>query len=112
MPSNWNSGSLEDIRRGATIRGLREAYGLTLIQLAAGIGVSAGYLGAIEGGKRTVTTRVCGAVAGFLKIPLAYIALDSYDQLPDALTPATALRAADGDPAENADAPVLAGALA
>lgn len=71
----------EDIRVGATIRALREAYGLKAEELARLIGKSKPLLTAIERGERTATPEVCKAIAGKLNIPLAAITVEGYERV-------------------------------
>ncbi len=55
---------------GARLRELRESRGLTLAQMAEGLGVSAAYLSAVEHGKRARPR------SGFLELVNACLALD------------------------------------
>lgn len=75
----------EDIRIGATIRALRDAYGLKAEELARLIGKSKPLLTAIERGERTATPEVCKAIAVKLGIPLAAITVEGYEQIAQAL---------------------------
>jgi transcriptional regulator with XRE-family HTH domain len=68
----------EDIRVGATIRALREAYGLTAAQMGRLIGKSEALVTAVERGDRGATPEVCRAIADNLKIPLAAITVEGY----------------------------------
>lgn len=70
----------EDIRVGATIRALREAYGLKAHELGALIGKSEALVTAVERGDRTATPEVCRAIAGKLRIPLAAITVEGYER--------------------------------
>lgn len=69
----------EDIRRGATIRALREAYGLKAHELGRLINRSEALVTAVERGERTATLGVCRAVAGALNVPLAAITVEGYE---------------------------------
>lgn len=69
----------EDIRVGATIRALRDAYGLKAHELGALIGKSEALITAIERGDRHATTEVCRDIAGKLRIPLAAITVEGYE---------------------------------
>ena len=66
---------------GATIRALREAYGLKARELAELIGKSEPLITAIERGERSATPEVCKAIAGKLRIPLAAITVEGYEQV-------------------------------
>lgn len=68
----------EDIRVGATIRALREAYGLTAAGLGGLIGKSEALVTAVERGERHATLAVCRDIAGKLKLPLAAITVEGY----------------------------------
>jgi len=70
----------ENVRTGATIAALREAYGLKQGELAALIGVSAPLVSLIESGDRRATPQVCRAIADKLGIPLAAITVEGYEQ--------------------------------
>jgi transcriptional regulator with XRE-family HTH domain len=78
--SNWNSADAEAVRRGATIRALREAYGVPGQKLAAEAGISYRYLTYIEGGKRGASLKVCRRIADYLKVPLAAITIEGYER--------------------------------
>jgi transcriptional regulator with XRE-family HTH domain len=82
----------EDVRVGATIRELRRAYGLTAAQLGRAIGKSEDLITAIERGERHATIANCRAIADFIKIPVAAIIIDGYDQIADQPEPAEAAR--------------------
>jgi len=84
MASQWNSASAEDVRKGATIRALRDAYGLSTVELATAIDVSPRYISAIETGHRPAPIRLCRAIADVLKVPLAAITVEGYEQIRDA----------------------------
>lgn len=66
----------EDVRIGATIRALRDAYGLSGTELARLIGVSAPLISLIESGDRKATPPVCRSIADKLGIPLAAITVE------------------------------------
>lgn len=70
----------EDIRVGATIRALREAYGLTAAGLGRLIGKSEALVTAVERGERSATPEVCRTIADKLRIPLAAITVEGYEQ--------------------------------
>lgn len=69
----------EDIRVGATIRALRDAYGLTAAGLGALIGKSEALVTAVERGERHATPAVCRDIADKLRIPLAAITVKGYE---------------------------------
>lgn len=73
----------ETIRRGATIRALREAYGLKARELGKLIGKSEDLITAIERGERRATPEVCRAIASTLSIPVAAITVEDYAQIAD-----------------------------
>jgi transcriptional regulator with XRE-family HTH domain len=68
----------EDIRVGATIRALREAYGLKAAELGRLIGKSEALVTAVERGERKATPEVCKAIADNLRLPLAAITVEGY----------------------------------
>lgn len=71
----------EAVRLGATIRALRRAHGLKIIELARAIKVSQPYMSNIEAGRKKATPQVCIDVARTLGIPLAAITVTDYDQI-------------------------------
>jgi transcriptional regulator with XRE-family HTH domain len=81
MPSDTKALDPEDVRVGATIRALREAYGLERAELATAIGKSEQLVGFIERGERRATPPVCRDIAKTLGIPLAAITVKDYEQL-------------------------------
>lgn len=84
MPDITTAPEPESIRRGATIRALREAYGLKAHQLGKLIGKSEDLITAIERGERRATPEVCRAIADALNVPLAAITVENYAQIADA----------------------------
>lgn len=66
----------EDVRRGATIRALREAHGLSGAELGRLIGVSQQLVSFIENGDRHASVATCRDIAGTFKIPLAAITIE------------------------------------
>lgn len=78
MPNDTNELDPEDVRVGATVRALREAYGLTASQLGRLIDKSEPLITAIERGQRRATPEVCRAIADKLGIPLAAITVKDY----------------------------------
>ena len=73
----------DDVRIGETIRALREAHGLSVTELARGIGVSHTLISLIESGERKATMANCRAVAGLLGVKLAAITVEGYEQIAD-----------------------------
>lgn len=74
----------ENVRKGATIRELRRAYGLTQEQLAVAIHVTPRWLGYIEAGDRKADVPFCRRVADVLGVPLAAITVENYADIVDA----------------------------
>lgn len=81
MPDTTTEQGREAVRRGATIRALREAYGLKAHELGKLIGKSEDLITAIERGERRATPEVCRAIADKLGIPLAAITVEDYPQI-------------------------------
>jgi transcriptional regulator with XRE-family HTH domain len=79
--SNWNETDPEDVRRGATIQELRVAYGVTVDELAARLGISSRYLQYIESGHRRPKAEIYGQIAGILGVRLAAITIDGFKPL-------------------------------
>ena len=73
--------SLEDIRVGATIKALREAHGLTRIELGRAIGKSDKLIQKIEAGERRATPEVCRSIVDTIGVPLAAITVRNYEQI-------------------------------
>jgi transcriptional regulator with XRE-family HTH domain len=71
----------EAVRLGATIRALRRAHGLTIIQLARATGYSRPYLSNVECGRKTAPPGLCVKVARTLGIPLAAITVREYERI-------------------------------
>lgn len=71
----------EAIRIGATIKALREAHGLKLGELAAAVGKSHSYVSNIEAGRKTAPMALCRDVACLLRIPLAAITVENYEEI-------------------------------
>lgn len=71
----------EAVRLGATIRAIREAHGLKLVELARAIGVSQPYMSNVEIGEKMASPRVCRRVADTFGIPLAAITVRGYEQI-------------------------------
>jgi transcriptional regulator with XRE-family HTH domain len=98
MPSNWNDTDPEDIRRGATIKALRQAYGLSVAEMAVAVGVGARYLNYIEAGSRSAPLELCAKIARRLDVALAAITVEDYAKL---AASATAEDTAGSEPAED-----------
>lgn len=73
----------DDIRTGATIKALRDAYGLSRTELGRAIGKSDKLVQAIEIGERKATPEVCRKIADTLGIPLAAITVVGYTDIRD-----------------------------
>lgn len=73
----------DDIRVGATIKALRDAYGLSRTELGRAIGKSDKLIQAIELGERKATPEVCRKIADTLGVPLAAITVADYDAIRD-----------------------------
>lgn len=79
----------EEVRIGATIKALREAHGLTVTELARGIGVGHSLVSLIESGERRATMANCQAVARLLNVKLAAITVEGYERIADEPAQAT-----------------------
>lgn len=73
----------EDVRRGATIRALRELHDLSAAELGHAIGKSGPLITAIERGDRRATLGVCRSIAQKLGVPLAAITVEGYKHIAD-----------------------------
>jgi transcriptional regulator with XRE-family HTH domain len=73
----------EDIRVGATIKALREAHGLTAVELGRAVGKSEQLIHAVENGSRHATPQVCRRIVDTLGIPLAAITVANYEEIRD-----------------------------
>jgi len=69
---------LEAIRRGATIKALREAYGISAAKLVEPMGITRRYLSYIEAGDKLAPVALCRQIADRLHIPLAAIMVDGF----------------------------------
>lgn len=74
----------EAVRIGATIKALREAYGLKVTELALAVGISRPYLANVEAGRKHAPRTLCAQIARVLDIPLAAIASSTYRDYADA----------------------------
>jgi transcriptional regulator with XRE-family HTH domain len=68
----------ENVRVGETIRALRKAHGLKLIELAVALGISHAYLSNIEAGRKAAPIPLCRQAAKILRVPLAAITIADY----------------------------------
>lgn len=82
MPTDPTERDPENVRTGATIAALREAYGMSKTDLARLIDVSLSLVSLIESGHRKATPAVCRAIADKLNIPLAAITVEGYADEP------------------------------
>jgi transcriptional regulator with XRE-family HTH domain len=73
----------EAVRIGATIKTLREAYGVTLGELASAVGRSHSFLSNIEAGRKAAPMPMCVQIARHLGVPLAAIVSPGYGQPSD-----------------------------
>jgi len=71
----------ENVRVGATIRALRKAHELKLIELAAALGISHAYLSNIENGRKAAPMALCRQAAKILRVPLAAITIADYEEI-------------------------------
>jgi transcriptional regulator with XRE-family HTH domain len=71
----------EDIRVGATIRALRKAHELKLIELAAALNISHAYLSNIEAGRKPASMALCRQAAKILRVPLPAITVADYEEI-------------------------------
>lgn len=69
---------LEAIRRGAAIKGFREAYGVSASTLATAVGITRRYLSYIEAGEKLAPVVLCRKIADYLGISLAAITIADY----------------------------------
>lgn len=63
----------EDMRVGATVKALREAYGWRLSKFAVAIHTTHGHLANIEAGRKRCTPEMARRIADTLGVPLAAI---------------------------------------
>lgn len=83
--SGPESGDDAEMKRvGATIKALREAYGLSVPQLAAAVEVDKRHIYYIEDGTKRATPQVCRKIADTLGVPLAAITVKNYAQIAEA----------------------------
>lgn len=73
MSQTVSEPTTEDVRVGATVRALREAYGWKLSKFAVAIETTHGHLANIEAGRKRLTPVMARRVADTLGVPLAAI---------------------------------------
>lgn len=78
MPDAPKQPNPEAVRRGAVIHALREAYGISAIQLAEKVGISRRYLSYIEAGEKLAPVSTCRQIADILGVPLAAITVEHF----------------------------------
>lgn len=83
MPATIPVHNPENVRRGATIRVLRQMHGLSAAELGRLVGRSDRSITSIERGERPADLPICRAIANALKIPVAAIAIENYDEIAD-----------------------------
>jgi transcriptional regulator with XRE-family HTH domain len=71
----------EQVRVGATIKALREAYGLSTEELGKAIEKSARLIRYLESGEKPVSTVLCRKIADQLGVPLAAITMADYAEI-------------------------------
>jgi transcriptional regulator with XRE-family HTH domain len=80
----------ENIRVGETLRALRKAHGLKLVEMAVALGISHAYLSNIEAGRKAAPIPLCKQAAKVLRIPLAAITVADYEEIREAAEKAKA----------------------
>jgi transcriptional regulator with XRE-family HTH domain len=80
----------ENVRVGATIRALRKAHELKLIELAVALDISHAYLSNIEAGRKPASMALCRQAAKILRVPLAAITVADYEEIREAAEKAKA----------------------
>jgi transcriptional regulator with XRE-family HTH domain len=81
----------ENRRVGATIRALREAHGLKVVELAIALGVSQPFISNIEAGRKRAPIPLCRQAARIFGVELAAITIADYAAIHEA-----AVKAAGG----------------
>lgn len=71
----------EAVRVGATIRALRDAHGLKIVELARAVGVADSHISNVEAGRRTPSMALCRRIAETLGLPLAAITVRDYERI-------------------------------
>jgi predicted transcriptional regulator/transcriptional regulator with XRE-family HTH domain len=85
-----HSGEASELRLGGKVRGLRRREGLTQVQLAAQLGISASYLNLIEANRRPLPANLLLKLAQLFGVDLAAFASDDDGRLIADLTEAFA----------------------
>jgi len=85
-----NARDPENIRVGETMRALRKAHELKLIEMAVALGISHAYLSNIEAGRKAAPIALCRQAAKILRVPLAAITVADYEQIREAAEKAEA----------------------
>ena len=80
----------ENIRVGATLKALRKAHELKLIEMAVALGISHAYLSNIEAGRKAAPMALCRQAAKILRVPLPAITVADYEQIREAAEKAEA----------------------
>ena len=80
MSETRKSPDLEAVRRGAVIKALREAYGLSAAELGPAVGITRRYLSYIEAGSKLAPVVLCRKIADHLGVPLAAITVADRQQ--------------------------------
>jgi len=80
----------ENIRVGETIRALRKAHELKLIEMATALGISHAYLSNIENGRKAAPMALCRQAARILRVPIAAITVADYEEIREAAEKAKA----------------------
>lgn len=70
----------EAVRIGATIRSLRDAYGMSLVELGRRVDRTHGYLSKVERGIKKAPIALCRAIAEALGVPLHAIVSPAAEQ--------------------------------
>lgn len=74
----------ENVRVGATLRALREAHGLKLGEMAAAMDISHAYLSNIESGRKHAPMLLCKMAAALMRVPVAAITIEGYEEIREA----------------------------
>jgi transcriptional regulator with XRE-family HTH domain len=85
-----NTRDPEDVRVGATIKALRKAHELKQVEMAVALGISHAYLSNIEAGRKAAPMALCRQAAKILRVPLAAITVEGYEQIREAAEEAKA----------------------
>ena len=80
----------ENVRVGETLRALRKAHGLKLVEMAVALEISHAYLSNIEAGRKAAPIDLCKQAAKILRVPLAAITIADYEEIREAAEKAKA----------------------